>query len=108
MDVGVRHDETREHAIEDGFLPLEIPNVVRKDSILMLLLPDEIMPEVYLEKIAPHLKRGDVLIFASGYNIAYGFIEPPPFIDVGVIAPRTFGVAVRERYLNGQGFFFVC
>jgi ketol-acid reductoisomerase len=46
-----------------------------------------------------------LLVFASGYNIAFGFIEPPPFVDVGMIAPRTIAAAVRSRYLDGRGFY---
>jgi ketol-acid reductoisomerase len=46
-----------------------------------------------------------MLIFASAYNVAFGYIEAPPFVDVGLIAPRTFGAAVRERYQAGSGFF---
>ena len=68
-------------------------------------MPDEVVSEVYLEKISPYLASGHLLVFASGYNIAFGFVEPPPFVDVGLIAPRTIGEAVRTRFLDGSGFF---
>ena len=71
----------------------------------MLMVPDERMPQIYLEQISPNLGRNHTLIFSSSYNIAFGFIEAPSFIDVGLIAPRTMGVAVRQRYLEEQGFF---
>ncbi len=103
--VGLREDETRDHAREDGFEPQDIERVVPRCHILMLLLPDEVAPEVYLEKISPYLARGHLLVFFSGYNIAFGFVEPPPFVDVGMIAPRTIGEAVRSRYLDGNGFY---
>ena len=103
--VGLRHDETRDHAREDGFEPQDIEKVIPRCHILMLLLPDEVVPEVYLEKISPYLARGHLLVFFSGYNIAFGFVEPPPFVDVGMIAPRTIGAAVRGRYLDGNGFY---
>jgi ketol-acid reductoisomerase len=45
-----------------------------------------------------------MLAFASAYNVAFGFIEAPPFVDVGLIAPRLMGAAVRERYQSGEGF----
>ena len=99
------HDETREHAREDGFEPQDIERVIPRCHILMLLIPDEVVPEVYLEKISPYLARGHLLVFASGYNIAFGFVEPPPFVDVGMIAPRTIGAAVRSRFLDGSGFY---
>ncbi|MDE2749748.1 MAG: NAD(P)-binding domain-containing protein [Chloroflexota bacterium] len=103
--VGLREDETREHAREDGFEPQDIEKVIPRCHILMLFLPDEVVPEVYLERISPFLQRGHLLVFASGYNIAFGFVEPPPFVDVGMIAPRTIGAAVRSRYLDGSGFY---
>jgi len=103
--IGLRHDETRDHAREDGFEPQDIEHVIPRCHILMLFLPDEVVPEVYLERISPYLQRGHLLIFASGYNIAFGFVEAPPFVDVGMIAPRTIGAAVRTRYLDGSGFY---
>lgn len=99
--VGAR---TEEAAADEGFVTLPIDTLVRQVNIIMLMLPDEVMPQVYLEKVSPHLKRGDTLVFGSAYNVAFGYIEAPPFVDVGLIAPRTFGAAVRERYLAGLGF----
>ena len=103
--IGVPKDETRERAIEDGFQPEDIAGMITKCHILLLMLPDEVLPEVYIETVSPSLRKGHLLIFASGYNVAFGFIEPPPFVDVGMIAPRTIGAAVRSRYLDGRGFY---
>lgn len=103
--IGVRDDETRQHAIEDGFEPLAISEIIPRCHIIMMLLPDEVLPEVYLHQVSPNLKKGHMLVFASGYNVAFGYIEPPPFVDVGMIAPRTIGSATRSRYLNGKGFY---
>lgn len=103
--VGLRHDETRDHAREDGFEPLDIAKVIPRCHIIMLMMPDVVVPEVYLGEISPFLARGHLLVFASGYNIAFGFVEPPPFVDVGMIAPRTIGAAVRTRFLDGSGFY---
>lgn len=105
--VGVRDEDSDSatSAAADGFQTISIENVVQHTAVMLLLLPDEVMPQVYLQKISPHLKRGDTLIFTSGYNVAFGYIEAPPFVDVGLVAPRTFGFAVRERYQTGQGFY---
>jgi ketol-acid reductoisomerase len=70
-----------------------------------MMMPDEIMPPFYLEQISPHLQRGQMLVFGSAYNITLRFIEPPPFVDVGLIAPRILGSGVREKYEAGEGFF---
>jgi ketol-acid reductoisomerase len=45
-----------------------------------------------------------MLIVASGYNLFYGFLQPPPNVDVAMIAPRMIGTGVREMYLSGEGF----
>jgi ketol-acid reductoisomerase len=111
QDSGVRvvatakSAETEAEAIADGIPFMSMEQLVRSAEILLLMLPDEEMPPIYLNKISPHLTKAHTLIFASGYNIAFNYIEPPPFVDVGLIAPRTFGEAARERYLNGQGFY---
>jgi ketol-acid reductoisomerase len=70
----------------------------------MPLLRDEAMPQIYLEHVSPHLRRGQALVFSSAYNLTYGFIEAPPFIDVGLVSARTLGAAVRDRYVSGEGF----
>lgn len=103
--IGVRDDETRTQAQNDGFNPQDIAEIINRCHVLMLLLPDEVLPEVYIEHVSPSLQKGHLLVFASGYNIAFGFIEPPPFVDVGMIAPRTIGAAVRSRYRDGRGFY---
>lgn len=96
--------EKQELAAQEGFVIHEIPFAVQHAEIIMPLLRDEAMPQVYLESISPYLQRGQVLIFSSAYNVTYGLIEAPPFVDVGLVSARTFGTAVRERFLNGQGY----
>ncbi len=102
--VGVRADE-QAAVLADGLPTADIATTAQNANILFLLLPDEVMPEIYLEHISPFLRSGCTLIFASAYNVAFGFIEAPPFVDVGLIAPRTIGADVRERYRSGTGFF---
>jgi ketol-acid reductoisomerase len=96
--------ERRDQAVADGFTPVEITELVAVADIIMPLLRDEAMPKVYLEGVSPHLRRGQTLIFSSAYNLTFGFIEAPPFVDVGLVAARTHGAAVRERYLSGEGY----
>jgi ketol-acid reductoisomerase len=104
VTVGVRDREHDEHVRADGFSADAIEDAVQDAQVILMMLPDEAMPQVYIERVSPHLERGDTLVFGSGYNVAFGFIEAPPFVDVGLIAPRTLGAAVRERFERGQGF----
>jgi len=69
----------------------------------MILLPDEFQKDVYLKEIEPNLKEGKILSFAHGFNIRFGLIKPPSFVDVVMIAPKGPGHTVRWEYQNGQG-----
>jgi ketol-acid reductoisomerase len=102
--VGTRHETTRQEATDDGFVAMRIDEAVKKSQIIMLLLPDEAMGEFYLAQVSPHLMRGQMLVFSSAYNIAFGFIEAPPFVDVCLLAPRVPPAAVREGFEAGEGF----
>jgi ketol-acid reductoisomerase len=96
--------EKQGQATSEGFRFIEIEELVRSADVIMPLLRDEAMPKIYLEHISPHLRREQALVFSSAYNLTYGFIEAPPFVDVGLVSARTLGAAVRDRYVSGEGF----
>ncbi len=96
--------EKQAQALSEGFALIEVEELVRTADVIMPLLRDEAMPKIYLERVSPHLRRGQALVFSSAYNLTYGFIEAPPFVDVGLVSARTLGAAVRERYVTGEGF----
>lgn len=102
--IATAKDETYEKAGEDGFQLTEISAITNKSDILFLLIPDEIMPKVYEEHIAPHLRSDMVLNFASGYNITFGQIKPPEDVDVVMVAPRMIGDGVRNLFLAKKGY----
>lgn len=103
--VGNIADEYAEQARRDGFQVLPIGGATAGASIVLILLPDEVIPEVFRAEVAPNLSPGSAIVFASGYNLAYGLIQPPSGIDVLLLAPRMAGENARQRFLNGQGFF---
>lgn len=102
--VGNRDDEYKNKAIEDGFDVCSISHVAKETDVLLVLIPDEIQPQIYQEYIKPYLKAGDVLCFASGYNVYYNTIEPPEDVGVIMVAPRMIGESVRNMYRKGIGF----
>jgi len=102
--VGNIEDEYHAQAVSDGFEVTPIANAVARADVVMLLIPDEAMPAVYDADIAPNLTDGDLLCFASGYNVAFEQIVPAPGLDVILIAPRMIGPGVRDTYLSGEGF----
>jgi ketol-acid reductoisomerase len=102
--VGNIDDSYRSAAQRDGFAVLPLAEASARANLVFLLVPDEIMPEIYERDVAPHLRPGSLLDFAHGYNIAFGLIVPPSFVDVVMIAPRMIGSGVRDAYLSGEGF----
>ena len=102
--VGSRRDASHRTAVQDGFSVFPVDEATARSQVIFLLVPDEVMPQVFRRDIAPNLAPGDMLVFASGYNITFGLIEPPSDIDVVLIAPRMIGAGVRDTYLSGEGF----
>lgn len=99
--IGNIEDEYKKRAMSDGFETCDIETACKRGDIIFILIPDEVAPDVYRRDIQPSLKAGDVLNFASGYNITYKFIEPPEDVDVIMVAPRMIGEGVRELYKEG-------
>jgi ketol-acid reductoisomerase len=102
--IGSVRDQSWEQARKDGFEAYPIEEASQKADIIFMLLPDEIAPSIYNEKIRPYLEEGNVLNFSSGYNVTYNYIEFPEYVDVVMVAPRMIGKGVRELYLSGEGF----
>jgi ketol-acid reductoisomerase len=102
--IGNIADEYAQQAHADQFTVLPIGEAVAAADIALVLLPDEVIPEVFEADIAPNLSAGSAILFASGYNLAYGLIQPPAEVDVLLLAPRMGGELARERFLNKQGF----
>jgi len=102
--VGNRDDAYASRAAADGFAVRPIAEVAEAADIILFLIPDEVQPQVYQEQIRPHLRPGDVLCFASGYNIYYRAIVPPEGVRTIMVAPRMIGRAVRNLYQQQLGF----
>lgn len=101
--VGGLADASLAKAKEDGFSTMPTAEAAAAGDIICLLIPDEVQQQVYREQVLPHLTPGRALDFAHGYNVHYGFIAPPPGIDVIMVAPRMIGVGVRDGYVSGRG-----
>lgn len=102
--VGLRRGSKSWQKAEQHGLPVrEVAEAVQEADMIMLLLPDTEQPKVYAEAIAPFLKAGKTLMFAHGFNIRYGTIQPPGDVDVSMVAPKAPGHRVREIYVEGGG-----
>ena len=86
-----------------NFKVMEVEEAAKAADIVMMLVPDELAADIYNAQVAPYMKDGDVLMFAHGFNIHFGFIQPQKNIDVIMVAPKGPGHTVRTQYLEGKG-----
>ena len=101
--VGNRPDDYFEQAQADGFAPMPILEAATAADFLFILTTDESQPLIWADQIAPGIAAGNTLVWASGYNVGYDLIKPPPEVDVVLIAPRMTGNMVRTLFEQGQG-----
>ncbi|MFG2634873.1 ketol-acid reductoisomerase [Streptomyces sp. NPDC048362] len=95
--------KSKAKAEEQGLRVVTPAEAAAEADGIMILIPDPIQAQVYKESIAPNLKDGDALFFAHGFNIRFGFIEPPAGVDVALVAPKGPGHLVRRQYEEGRG-----
>jgi ketol-acid reductoisomerase len=101
--VGNRADSYRDQAMIDGFEPLSIVEAAQTADVLLILTTDESQPVIWEAQIAPGIKPGDTLVWASGYNIGYDLIKPPENVDIVMVAPRMTGNYVRILFEQNRG-----
>src|SRR5438552_110075 len=46
---------------------------------------------------------GNLLMFGHGFSVHYGQVDPPPEVDVALVAPKGPGHLVRRQFLEGSG-----
>ena len=93
----------RERAQTDGFPVMSIAEAVRTADVVMMLINDEAQPQVFAEQVAPALREGQALGFAHGFNIHFGQIRPPEWVDVVLVSPKAVGPQLRRLFVAGHG-----
>ena len=86
-----------------GLRVMSTADAAKAADTIMILVSDHIQADLYTTDIAPHLSAGKTLMFAHGFNIHFGFIDPPKDVDVTMVAPKAPGHRVRELYTEGVG-----
>ncbi|RKP57443.1 ketol-acid reductoisomerase [Pararobbsia silviterrae] len=86
-----------------GLTVKEVAESVKNADVVMMLLPDEQIAEVYNKEVAANIKNGAALAFAHGFNVHYGQVIPRADLDVIMIAPKAPGHTVRSTYSQGGG-----
>ncbi len=102
--VGLRDGSSSARKAEEaGLRVLPTAQAVEEADVIMVLLPDTEQAAVYEADIAPHLRQGDALLFAHGFNVRFGQIAAPAGVDVAMVAPKGPGHLVRRTYTEGGG-----
>lgn len=92
-----------DQAVADGFKPVSAEEAAQTADIIQILTQDHLQAEIYKKSIEPNLKPGKALLFSHGFNIHFGYIKPPDFVDVIMVAPKGPGALVRSQFLEGGG-----
>ncbi len=90
-------------AEEAGLHVATAEDAAKQADIIVLLINDEKQAQLYKTGIEPNLKSGRSLVFAHGFNIHYGQIQPPDNVNVFMVAPKGPGHTVRSQYVEGKG-----
>jgi ketol-acid reductoisomerase len=102
--VGLRPDSSSvEKARSSGLEVADVAEAASRGDIVMVLLPDEKHGQVWHEQIRDGIAPGKTLLFGHGFSVHYGEVEPPPEVDVALVAPKGPGHLVRRQYLEGSG-----
>ena len=102
--VGLRPDSASvEQARGNGLEVTDVAEAASRGDVVMVLLPDEKHGEVWREQIQDGIAPGNTLLFGHGFSVHYGEVEPPPEVDVALVAPKGPGHLVRRQYVEGSG-----
>jgi ketol-acid reductoisomerase len=104
VTVGLRKGGASWSKAENAGLTVkEVAEAVKGADVVMMLLPDEQIAEVYKNEVHANAKQGAALAFAHGFNVHYGQVIPRADLDVIMIAPKAPGHTVRSTYSQGGG-----
>jgi ketol-acid reductoisomerase len=94
--------KSRAKAEAEGLRVVTPAEAAEEADVIVILAPDQHQKKLFAEEIAPQLAEGDTLVFGHGFNIRFGFIEPPEGVDVFMVAPKGPGHLVRREYVDGK------
>jgi ketol-acid reductoisomerase len=102
--VGLRADSASvAKAKGQGLEVVEVVEAASRGDLVMMLVPDERHRVVYEGEVRDGIAEGNMLLFGHGFSIHYGEVQPPPGVDVALIAPKGPGHLVRRTYVEGSG-----
>src|SRR5207248_992006 len=87
-------------AQEHGLKVLDPADAASEGDIVMMLVPDELHRQVWESGVHDGIASGNLLMFGHGFSIHYHEVEPPPDVDVALVAPKGPGHLVRRQYVD--------
>ena len=104
VTVGLRAGSASWGKAENAGLKVStVAQAAAEADIVMMLVPDELAPDIYAREVAESITPGKYLAFSHGFSIHYKFIEPPSDANVFMVAPKGPGHLVRHEYKRGAG-----
>src|SRR5438477_4120872 len=102
--VGLREGSSSWGAAEEAGLTVQtVAEAVRGAQLVAFLVPDGSQAALWRDEVAPNVPADAALLFAHGFAIHYGLIEPPAGHDVIMVAPKGPGHIVRRLFDEGYG-----
>ena len=102
--VGLRAESAhRQVALQNRLNVMDLAEATRWADIVMFCTPDVPMADIYRTSVEPNLREGQMVLFAHGFNIHFGLIEPPAWVDVALVSPKGPGHLLRTEFLAGRG-----
>jgi ketol-acid reductoisomerase len=102
--VGLRDGSASAQAARDaGLEVLPVAEAASRGRVVVMLVPDELHRSVFEDEVRDGIGEGDLLLFGHGFSVHYGEVEPPPGVDVALVAPKGPGHLVRRQFTEGSG-----
>ncbi|MEA1941216.1 MAG: ketol-acid reductoisomerase [Pseudomonadota bacterium] len=102
--VGVRPGGAGERKAKADGLKTATPEEATKAAhVIAILTPDMSHEAVYRDMVAPNLDKGDAVLFAHGFSVHFGRVQPDADTDIILVAPKGPGDLVRREYEIGRG-----
>src|SRR6478752_1962199 len=102
--VGLRESSQSAQQARDGGLEvLPVAEAASRGDVVQMLVPDELHRAVWEGEVRDGVAPGNLLLFGHGFSVHYGEVEPPPGVDVAMVAPKGPGHLVRRQFTEGSG-----
>lgn len=94
----------RQQVIDDGLVTLSLNDALTTCDVFAVLIPDEAHADFFNDHVYPSIREGQTFIFAHGFSVHFNYVDLTKYpVNVGLVAPKGPGTAVRERFLSGEG-----